>query len=93
MCVFRLYSDLKQRPRSNLLFVLSGGGKLNFFGTKSLLEEANEELGKTGTPRQLASGLSGLSAITDISLPLNRRVTNPVLRLHLLSGLPGYCVT
>ena len=43
---FRLYSDVRQRPRYNLLFVLSGGGKLNYFGTKSLLEEANEELGE-----------------------------------------------
>jgi hypothetical protein len=40
----RLYRDVKQRPRSNLLFVLSGGGKLNYFGTKSLLEEANDDL-------------------------------------------------
>ena len=42
----RLYSDPKQRPRSNLLFVLSGGGKLNYFGTKSLLEEEGEDKGQ-----------------------------------------------
>jgi hypothetical protein len=40
----RLYRDVKQRPRCNLLFVLSGGGKLNYFGTKHLLEEMTEEL-------------------------------------------------
>ncbi|CAI8034453.1 Nicalin-1, partial [Geodia barretti] len=40
----RLYRDVKQKPRSNLLFVLSGGGKLNYFGTKSLLEEDNDDL-------------------------------------------------
>ena len=43
--MYRLYRDIKQRPRSNLLFVLSGGGKLNYFGTKNLLDEANDELG------------------------------------------------
>ena len=42
----RLYRDVKQKPRSNLLFVLSGGGKLNYFGTKSLLEEDNDDLGE-----------------------------------------------
>jgi len=39
----RLYSDPKHRPKYNLLFVLSGGGKLNYFGTKGFLEEQLED--------------------------------------------------
>ncbi len=35
--ICRLYSDPKQRPKYNLLFVLSGGGKFNYFGTKHLI--------------------------------------------------------
>lgn len=35
----RLYSDPKQRPKYNLVFALVGGDKLNYFGTKSLLDE------------------------------------------------------
>ena len=42
---FRLYADPKQKPRYNLLFVLSGGGNLNYFGTKSLLEEQLDDPG------------------------------------------------
>ena len=38
----RLYSDPSSRPKYNLLFVLSGGGKFNYFGTKGLLEEQDE---------------------------------------------------
>lgn len=30
---------MKTRPRANLIFFLSGGGKLNYFGTKKWLEE------------------------------------------------------
>ena len=44
-CVFRLYSDPKQRPRYNLLFILSGGGHFNYFGTKGLLEEQLDDPG------------------------------------------------
>eukprot|EP00731_Ephydatia_muelleri_P015674 Em0009g98a len=39
----RLYSDAKQRPKYNLLFVLTGAGKLNYFGTKHLLDEQQED--------------------------------------------------
>ena len=39
----RLYNDPSSRPKYNLLFVLSGGGKFNYFGTKGLLEEQLEE--------------------------------------------------
>lgn len=35
----RLYSNIKTRPKANLIFFLSGGGKLNYFGTKKWLEE------------------------------------------------------
>ncbi|XP_064391028.1 BOS complex subunit ncln-like isoform X2 [Halichondria panicea] len=35
----RFYADPKQRPKYNLLFVLSGGGKFNYFGTKHLIFE------------------------------------------------------
>jgi hypothetical protein len=38
-----LYSDPNNRPKYNLVFVLSGGGKFNFFGTKGLLENDLEE--------------------------------------------------
>ena len=34
----RLYGDPNNRPKYNLVFVLSGGGKFNYFGTKGLLE-------------------------------------------------------
>ena len=35
----RLYSNPKTRPKANLVFLLSGGGKLNYFGTKNWLDE------------------------------------------------------
>ncbi|XP_003745511.1 nicalin-1 [Galendromus occidentalis] len=38
----RLYSGDKMHPRANLIFVLSGGGKLNYQGTKKLVEDAVE---------------------------------------------------
>ncbi len=44
-CVYydcRLYSDPDHRPKYNLHFVLSGGGKFNYFGTKGLLEEQGD---------------------------------------------------
>ena len=41
----RLYSDPKTRPRYNLLFVLSGGGNFNYFGTKALLDEQLDDPG------------------------------------------------
>ena len=41
----RLYSDPKIRPRYNLLFVLSGGGNFNYFGTKALLDEQLDDPG------------------------------------------------
>ncbi len=37
--IYRFYADPKQRPKYNLLFVLSGGGKFNYFGTKHLIFE------------------------------------------------------
>lgn len=40
----RLYSDLKLRPKYNLLFVLSGGGNFNYFGTKHLIFEQMDNL-------------------------------------------------
>ena len=43
VCLCRLYSDPSNRPKYNLLFVLSGGGKFNYFGTKGLLEEQLED--------------------------------------------------
>lgn len=43
MCPYRLYSDPSNRPKYNLLFVLSGGGKFNYFGTKGLLDEQLED--------------------------------------------------
>ena len=46
MCIcHRLYSDPKTRPRYNLLFVLSGGGNFNYFGTKALLDEQLDDPG------------------------------------------------
>ncbi len=41
--VCRLYGDPSNRPKYNLLFVLSGGGKFNYFGTKGLLEDQLED--------------------------------------------------
>lgn len=35
----RLYSEPNNRPKYNLVFVLSGGGKFNYFGTKGLLDD------------------------------------------------------
>eukprot|EP00096_Caligus_rogercresseyi_P011019 TRINITY_DN4200_c0_g1_i1.p1 TRINITY_DN4200_c0_g1~~TRINITY_DN4200_c0_g1_i1.p1 ORF type:complete len:610 (+),score=178.76 TRINITY_DN4200_c0_g1_i1:88-1830(+) len=35
----KLYSSSRTHPGYNLLFLLSGGGKINFFGTKKWLEE------------------------------------------------------
>ena len=46
--ILRLLSDLaassKEQPRANVLFLLSGGGKLNFQGSKRWLEEQLEGL-------------------------------------------------
>ncbi|KAF7493354.1 hypothetical protein SSS_09998 [Sarcoptes scabiei] len=33
----KLYSDTKTRPKANLVFLLTGGGNLNYFGTKKWL--------------------------------------------------------
>ena len=41
--ICRLYSDPKQRPKYNLVFILSGGGKFNYFGTKRFLETQLDE--------------------------------------------------
>ncbi len=35
----RLYRNPDLRPKYNLVFVLSGGGKFNYMGTKGLLED------------------------------------------------------
>ncbi|KAH9506862.1 hypothetical protein DERF_011573 [Dermatophagoides farinae] len=35
----KLYSNIKTRPKANLVFLLSGGGKLNYFGTKKWLDD------------------------------------------------------
>ena len=83
----RLYSDVRQRPRYNLLFVLSGGGKLNYFGTKSLLEEANEELGEgfslSPSPPSPIIAVSTHSLTRSLSLSLSlchfHRVTDTVV--------------
>ena len=42
----RLYSDPKIRPRYNLMFVLSGGGNFNYFGTRALLDEQLDDPGE-----------------------------------------------
>ena len=42
-CLFRLYSDSSNRPKYNLVFILSGGGKFNYFGTKGVLEEDSDD--------------------------------------------------
>lgn len=34
-----LYSIGKSRPKFNVVFVLSGGGKLNYYGSKKWLED------------------------------------------------------
>lgn len=39
----RLYSDPKQRPKYNLAFILTGGGKFNYFGTKRFIESELED--------------------------------------------------
>lgn len=44
--ILRLYSDPLWHPKYNLLFVLSGGGKLNYFGTKYFIEDMLEDAGK-----------------------------------------------
>ena len=41
----RLYSDPKTKPRYNLMFILSGGGNFNYFGTKALLDEQLDDPG------------------------------------------------
>lgn len=38
----RLFNANKLHPRANLIFVLSAGGKLNYQGTKKLIEDAIE---------------------------------------------------
>lgn len=38
----RLYSSSKTHPRANLIFVLSGGGKLNYQGIRKVIEDAVE---------------------------------------------------
>lgn len=35
----KLYSNVKTKPKANLVFFVSGGGKLNYFGTKKWLHE------------------------------------------------------
>jgi len=35
----RLYTNPNLKPKYNLVFVLSGGGKFNYMGTKGLLED------------------------------------------------------
>lgn len=35
----KLYSNMKTKPKANLVFFISGGGKLNYFGTKKWLYE------------------------------------------------------
>ena len=41
LCIvgFRLYTNSNLKPKYNLVFVLSGGGKFNYVGTKGLLED------------------------------------------------------
>lgn len=43
----RLYNNPNHRPKYNLVFILSGGGKFNFFGTKAFLEEQVESSDST----------------------------------------------
>ena len=43
--MFSLYSDPAHQPRYNVLFILTGAGKLNYFGTKYLIEEMMEDSG------------------------------------------------
>ena len=41
----RLYSNSQHKPRYNLLFVVAGGGNLNYFGTKYFIEDMIEDSG------------------------------------------------
>jgi Zn-dependent M28 family amino/carboxypeptidase len=38
-----LYRSSKSRPKFNMVFLLAGGGKINFLGTKRWLDEQRED--------------------------------------------------
>lgn len=37
--ISKLYADIKTKPKANIVFFVSGGGKLNYYGTKNWLNE------------------------------------------------------
>ena len=45
--LYRLYSNSQYKPKYNIFFVLTGGGKLNYFGTKYFIEDMLEDSGIT----------------------------------------------
>lgn len=46
----KLYSSTKTKPKANLIFFISGGGKINYFGTKKWLEDNLEASHTPSTP-------------------------------------------
>ena len=44
--IYRLYNDPKQRPKYNVVFVLSGAGSFNYFGTKNMLDDQLDDPGE-----------------------------------------------
>ncbi|XP_034952743.1 nicalin [Chelonus insularis] len=57
-----LYSMPKSRPQYNIIFVLSGGGKLNYFGSKKWLEDQFD--GTESSMIQYASYVICLEAVS-----------------------------
>lgn len=83
----RLYSNPQYQPKYNLLFVITGGGTLNYFGTKYFIEDMVEDTGTTYSLTACSAKLISIDSFlltdADYTLCLDALAGNSNMYLHV----------